>query len=52
MYKPGQKCPESGIWKPSCKSFWCVKIALSKDETFPPCSQKHSGVTWTLHQAT
>jgi hypothetical protein len=42
---PGTKCQQSGIYRPSCGD---REIALSKEDTFPPCGGGHSGVTWTL----
>jgi hypothetical protein len=44
----GQKCEQSGIYKPSCDD---KQIALSKGDTFPPCGQ-HGNVSWSLVTAT
>jgi len=44
----GEKCPQSGIWQSTCCG---EQIALSKNETFPPCG-KHGGTSWTLIRAT
>jgi hypothetical protein len=48
-HKTGDDCPQSGIWKPDCLG---RQIALSKGETFPPCSHCHRAVNWTLVQPT
>jgi len=44
-HQTGGKCPTSGIWTPDCAG---KQIALSKGETFPPCSHCNRAVTWTL----
>lgn len=49
MGSTGHKCQTSGIYQASCVCG--TRIALSKDDTFPPCG-KHGAVTWTLIQAT
>lgn len=53
MPSTGQKCSTSGIYAGDCipKSHK-QEIALSKDETFPPCSACTGAVTWTLKTAT
>jgi len=48
MAHTGEKCQQSGIYRPSCG---CMQIALSKGDTFPPC-RTHGSVTWILVQAT
>lgn len=46
MPRTGQKCTTSGIYRGDCS---CAKrIALSKGETFPPCSGCYKAVNWTL----
>lgn len=45
----GATCLVSGIYAPNCNG---KQIALSRAETFPPCSHCHRAVTWTLVQAT
>jgi hypothetical protein len=42
----GHRCPRSGIWQGSdaCRT----RIALSKDDVFPPCSGCRRAVTWVL----
>jgi hypothetical protein len=50
MPTTGHKCETSGIYRSSCNAR--IEIALSKGETFPPCSHCRSAVTWTLVQAT
>ena len=47
--RTGETSQTSGIYKPNCN---CKQIALSKNETFPPCGQCHKAVTWNLIQAT
>jgi len=42
---PGNKCQQSGIYKPSCGDH---QIALSKGDTFPPCAGAHTGISWIL----
>lgn len=49
MNSTGHPCPQSGIWATSCHS---KQIALSKGETFPPCSQCLKAANWYLVQAT
>ncbi len=47
MYKTGQICPESGVYK--CSKHPSNTIPLSKGETFPPCSCGGGhGATWVL----
>ena len=48
--KTGQKCPRSGIWKGNCPDK--ERIALSVNETFPPCKGYRQAVLWTLEQST
>ena len=50
MPTTGHKCDTSGIYRNSCNAR--TEIALSKGETFPPCSHCKSAVTWTLVRAT
>jgi hypothetical protein len=45
----GQKCQQSGIYQSTCADR--LQIALSKDDTFPPCG-KHGSVNWSLLRAT
>lgn len=45
MPATGQKCQQSGIYRPDCKE---KQIALSSGETFPPCSTCRRAVNWTL----
>jgi len=46
----GEKCQQSGIYY--CKSHTSNTIALSKGDTFPPCSDGRHGATWVLrHKA-
>lgn len=49
MPTTGHACATSGIYSPNCQG---RQIALSKGETFPPCSHCNQAVTWTLVQAT
>ena len=50
MPSTGQTCQTSGIYRGGCS---CSKeIALSKNETFPPCSGCYSAVNWTLIRPT
>jgi hypothetical protein len=46
----GQKCPQSGIWQGN--DAHREQIALSHNETFPPCRGCRRAVTWTLVRAT
>jgi hypothetical protein len=48
--RTGGKCPRSGIWQGN--DAHRERIALSYNETFPPCHGCRSAVTWTLVQAT
>lgn len=49
--KTGQTCVESGIYR--CSKHSTKEIALSKGETFPPCSYDGGhGATWILVRAT
>lgn len=51
MAKTGQKCDQSGIYK--CSIHSSNEIALSKDETFPPCSRNGgNSANWQLIRAT
>lgn len=50
MPTTGLKCDTSGIYRSSCNAR--TEIALSKSETFPPCSHCRQAVTWTLVRAT
>jgi hypothetical protein len=45
----GQKCQQSGIYAARCCG---EQIALSKNETFPPCRKWHGAVQWVLIRAT
>ncbi len=45
----GGVCVQSGIYTPNCAG---KQIALSRGETFPPCTHCHRAVAWTLVQAT
>ena len=49
MPSTGQTCATSGIYKNNCHA---KQIALSKGETFPPCSHCRKAANWTLVQAT
>ena len=49
MAHTGEKCPTSGIWQSTCPHR--TQIALSKDDTFPPC-RNCGGVNWTLIKPT
>ena len=49
MPSTGHKCGQSGIYQSNCPH--TMQIALSKDDTFPPC-RTCGAVTWTLVQAT
>ena len=40
----GQKCTQSGIYQSDCAC--CSRIALSQDETFPPCGKCSRAVNW------
>lgn len=44
-YRPGQVCPQSGIWVDRDGT----EIALSRGDRFPPTS---IGGTWQLREAT
>lgn len=47
----GQTCTQSGIYR--CSKHSSKEIALSKGETFPPCSYDGGhGATWILVRAT
>ena len=50
MPNTGLKCATSGIYRSSCNAR--TEIALSKNETFPPCSHCRKAVTWTLVRPT
>lgn len=45
----GHKCEQSGIYRSTCCQ---ERIALSKHETFPPCTKCKKAATWTLVQST
>ena len=45
----GHKCEQSGIYRSNCCH---ERIALSKGETFPPCTKCRHAATWTLAQST
>jgi hypothetical protein len=46
----GRKCEISGIYRAADR---CSKeIALSKGDTFPPCHNCRTAVTWILVRAT
>lgn len=47
----GQSCPKSGVWR-SQGSCHQVEIALSVNETFPPCRHCKRAVTWVLVRPT
>ena len=50
MPSTGQKSQTSGIYQGDCN---CSKqIALSENETFPPCSGCSKAVNWRLVRAT
>jgi len=49
MPRTSEKCQQSGIYQANCQHR--IQIALSKDDTFPPC-RNCGAVTWTLVQAT
>jgi hypothetical protein len=50
MPHTGQSAAQSGIYRGGCN---CGReIALSKNETFPPCSGCHEAVNWTLVRPT
>jgi hypothetical protein len=49
MPQTGQSAPQSGIYSNDCHA---KQIALSKGETFPPCSHCHRAANWRLVQAT
>ena len=50
MPKTGSECQTSGIYKGDCT---CGReIALSKSETFPPCSSCRKAVNWILVRPT
>ena len=46
----GHMCPRSGIWQGSDQHR--EQIALSRNETFPPCRGCKGSVTWTLIRST
>lgn len=48
--RTGETCQESGIYKAGCNCNY--EIALSKDETFPPCGSCNKAVIWTLVRKT
>jgi hypothetical protein len=50
MPTTGHKCVTSGIYRSSCNAR--TEIALSKGETFPPCSHCRQAVSWTLVRPT
>lgn len=45
----GHKATVSGIYANDCHR---RQIALSKGETFPPCSHCHRAANWTLVRST
>jgi hypothetical protein len=45
----GAKCQQSGIYGNDCHA---KQIALSRGETFPPCSHCRQAANWTLIRAT
>lgn len=47
----GQKAVTSGIYVPARTSCCSYRIALSKNETFPPCRNHRAPVLWILVQA-
>jgi hypothetical protein len=49
MPQTGGTCPQSGIYANDCHA---KQIALSKGETFPPCSGCHRAATWRLVRPT
>jgi hypothetical protein len=49
MPSTGQKCQQSGIYRNDCHA---KQIALSVNETFPPCSHCSKAANWSLVQAT
>jgi len=46
----GTKCPQSGIYRGNDSHR--EEIALSKDETFPPCGGCKRPIDWTLIRPT
>ncbi len=50
MPQTGSTCQQSGIYRGGCT---CSKeIALSKGETFPPCTGCRRAINWTLIRST
>lgn len=49
MPHTGDKATQSGIYANNCHA---KEIALSKGETFPPCSHCRRAATWRLIRAT
>jgi hypothetical protein len=49
MPQTGGTCQQSGIYANDCHS---KQIALSKGETFPPCSGCHRAADWHLIRPT
>lgn len=49
MPSTGSSCQQSGIYANDCHK---KQIALSRGETFPPCSGCHRAANWRLVQAT
>jgi len=45
----GHPCPQSGVWRSDCGH---REIALSVNETFPPCGGCNRPVNWTLIRPT
>ncbi|MBA2633781.1 MAG: YjzC family protein [Chloroflexi bacterium] len=43
-HKPGEKAPQSGIWKPTAGG---TKVAISKGDRFPPTAK---GGSWVPDQ--
>jgi hypothetical protein len=49
MARTSEKCQQSGIYRSDCTDN--IEIALSKDDTFPPC-RNHGAVNCNLVRAT
>jgi len=50
MPRTGEKATQSGIYRGD--DAHREEIALSRNETFPPCGDCHRAVNWTLIRAT
>jgi hypothetical protein len=53
MYKPGNKVPESGIYKVNHDRYHTAvhEITAVRNEVFPPCSHCGHGVSYSLVRA-